>query len=160
MKYNWDAPQTVSRWSANYPSMKGNAVPPKTRQSAEIQEDATVEETPNFLQGYDDVEWETIAEEAAIGVVFDEVGDVFIGAFIGIEHISPEKDGQEPFDRYLFRAKDGKLYAIPQSYKLIEAMDKVQPGQVTRIEYVKDIPTGRKQNPMKDFTVKVARTKP
>lgn len=103
----------------------------------------------------DDWEWDTVAEESAIGVVFEQIGETFIGQYIGRETITPDGPDAEPFDRFVFRARDGKRYAINVSYKLAEAMTKVQPDQWTKITYVADVPTGRKLNPMKDFRVDV-----
>lgn len=105
----------------------------------------------------DDWEWATVAEESAIGVIFEEIGDVFVGQFEGRETITPEKKSEddEPFDRFVFRARDGKRYALNVSYKLDEAMKAVETGQWVRITYMADIPTGRKLNPMKDFRVDV-----
>lgn len=100
-------------------------------------------------------EWDTIAEESAITVVFDTIGDEFVGQYAGEEHIDPANGKDEPFDRYTFRDGKGVLFALNQSYKLLEAMKEVQPGQWVRITYVKDIPTGRNLQPMKDFRVQV-----
>lgn len=113
------------------------------------------EETPDVSTVPSDWEFETIAEESATVIIFDTVGDQFVGQYKGIEHIDPEKEDVEAFDRFLFTGRDGVIYAVPQSYKLDKAMEIVKPDQWVRITYVKDIPTGRKLNPMKDFVVEV-----
>lgn len=108
----------------------------------------------------DEWEWETVAEESATTVIFDTIGDVFVGRFTGEEHIDQpanEKGEDQSFDRFLFVGRDGKRYAINKSYKLNEAMDKVMEGDWCRITYIKDIPTNRKLNPLKDFRVDVRR---
>lgn len=105
-------------------------------------------------------EWDTVAEESATTVIFDEIGDVFIGQYIGEEHIEqePDKDGKDQsFDRYVFRGRDGSRYAVNKSYKLNEAMETVGTDQWVRITYVADITTKRGLNPMKDFRVDVRR---
>lgn len=117
--------------------------------------DADVTQSP---EGW---EWETVVEGAPARVVFDTIGDSFIGQFIGEEHVDqePAADGSDPsFDLFLYRGQDGDRYAINKSYALAEAMVKVEPGQWCRITYIKDIATSRKLNPMKDFKVDV-RTK-
>ena len=100
----------------------------------------------------DDV-WQTVQEESPSRVIFDTIGDVFVGRYTGELHIEPEND--EAFDLYTYRGADGEPYAINQSYNLKQAMDKVSPGDIVRITYIKDIPTKKKQNPMKDFRVDV-----
>jgi len=120
-----------------------------------------MDETPDVSTVPDDWEFETIAEASATVVIFDTIGDQFVGQYQGTEHIDPgttDEDGRSTaFDRFVFKGRDGELYAIPQSYKLNSAMEDVEEDKWVRITYVKDIPTGRKLNPMKDFKVEVKR---
>lgn len=112
-------------------------------------------------------EWadaETIADESPSVIVFDQVGDVFIGRYAGKEIITPEDGETEPFRQDRFRVvtplgdlHEGDWAAIRPGFQLRDAFDKLQPGDVVRIEYLKDIPTGRKLNPLKDFKVQVRR---
>lgn len=106
--------------------------------------------------------WETIIEESPATVILDEVGDIFIGKFVGVDHVEPE-DQPYPadhkdyvaFDQYLFRDREGKLMAIPDSFKLRQGMlGKTEPGVLCRIELFQLIESG-KGNPMKDFKVQV-----
>jgi hypothetical protein len=113
------------------------------------------EETPDVSTVPGDWEFETVAEESATVIIFDTVGDQFVGQYQGIEHIDPGTEDQEAFDRFLFRGRDGKMYAVPQSFKLRNAMEDIDQNKWVRITYVKDIPTGRKLQPMKDFVVEV-----
>lgn len=110
----------------------------------------------------DDWEWDRVAEESPAKVEFDTIGDTFIGQYAGTQHVEQEEidkaTGERKdtsFDLFLFRGRDGKLYAINTSWKLREAMESVAKGSWVRIQYVADIPTKRGQNPMKDFTVDV-----
>lgn len=103
----------------------------------------------------DDWEFKTVAEEGATTVVFDDIGDIFVGQYVGTEHIEPDNGKDDPFDRFTFRGRNGVLYAINQSYKLSQAMDKVSPGDWVRLTYVKDIETKRGLQAMKDFRVEV-----
>lgn len=105
-------------------------------------------------------EWETVVDESPTLVIFDTVGDVFIGQYMGEEHIEQpvdDKGEDQSFDRFNFRGNDGAPYAINKSYKLAEGMSKVDVGDWCRITYIKDIPTNRKLNPLKDFRVDVRR---
>lgn len=121
-------------------------------------------ETPEFENGADvttaptDWEWETVAEGSATVVIFEKVGDEFIGQYTAEEHIEREpnaKGEDQSFDRFILIGRDGERYALNKSYALEEAMRKVQIGQWCRILYFKEIPTARGQNPMKDFKVSV-----
>jgi hypothetical protein len=103
----------------------------------------------------DDWEFEVVAEESPIRAIFENFGDTFIGQYQGIQHVVPKNEGDDPFDLFLFRARDERLYAVNTSFKLIEAMEGVDEGTWVKLEYVKDIPTGRKLQPMKDFRVSI-----
>lgn len=105
-----------------------------------------------------DWNWDTVAEGSATVVLFEKVGEEFVGLYIDDEHIEREpnaKGEDQSFDRFIFRGRDGERYALNKSYALEEAMSKVQPNNWVKITYIKDIPTARNQNPMKDFKVSV-----
>jgi len=123
--------------------------------ASKIQSKETLEPAKPDVSAPEGLQWDTIADESALTVIFDEIGDVFVGRYVGVEHIVPTND--EPFDRFTFRGKDEQLYAVNQSYKLADALENCKPGTWVRITYVKDIPTKRALNPMKDFKVDVAR---
>lgn len=95
-------------------------------------------------------EWETAAEEAPTRVVFDTIGDVFLGFYQGTNEV--KMDDGTSFTQYLFRGSDGVLYAINESYKIKQGMANVPEGHETRVEYVKDVDTGR-PSPMRDFRI-------
>lgn len=114
--------------------------------------------TPDLVEMMADAshswDWETVVDSSPTVVLFEEIGEEFVGQFVGDEHITPDNGGEE-FERFVFIGLDGERYAINKSYKLEEGMKKVSEGQWCRITYTKEIPTGRKQNPMKDFRVDV-----
>lgn len=99
-------------------------------------------------------EWETVAEETGIKVVFDTIGDTFIGQYLGRVTITP-KNGDEPFDLFNFRGTDGRMYSLNTSHKLEEAFESIPTGTWTRTVYIKDVPVPRRPEPMKDFRVDV-----
>lgn len=111
--------------------------------------------TPIPSANADEWEWENVVEASPSRVIFDTIGDEFIGQFIGEEEIDPGTGEEDVFSLYLFRGRDGELYGINKSYKLAQAMDKIEPGSWVKIQYVKDINTGRGLNPMKDFRIDV-----
>jgi hypothetical protein len=103
-------------------------------------------------------DWQTISEAAPTRISFDTDGDVFIGTYEGEKEIAPPN--MDAFSVYLFHAadgneglEDGELVAINQYYDLQEAMSKVSPGTLCRIERVKTVETKRNQNPMVSFLV-------
>lgn len=104
-------------------------------------------------------EFTVIAEESPTGVVFDKIGDKFLGMKDGIEKITPENGKDEPFELFIFRGRNGVRYAINKSYKLERALTDVPDGQWVLIEYVANIDTGRPE-PMKDYRVSIVRSKP
>jgi len=120
-----------------------------------------VESTVDVSTTPDGWEFETVQEESPTRVIFDTIGDQFIGQYIGDEHIDlpPDAEGKDQsFDLFNFRGRDGERYAINKSYSLEQAMEKVNQGDWTRITYVKDVPTKRSLNPMKDFRVEVRKS--
>lgn len=117
----------------------------------EIVEEGDVSSVPS------DWEFETVSAESAARVVFDTIGDVFVGQYVQEQTITPE-NGDEPFDLYIFTGRDGNSYSINKSWKIAQAMDDVKPDEWVRITYVKDIETKRGLNPMKDFKVEVRRS--
>jgi len=126
---------------------------------------------PEFVEGADPTEspegwqWDTVAEGAAIKVIFEEIGDEFIGLKLGKKHIDrePSANGQDQsFDLWEFRGRDGDLYAINNSYALEEALEDVPDGMWCRIIYVRDVVTAKsksndKYNDMKSYKVDVRR---
>ena len=113
----------------------------------------------------DNWQWETVQEESATRVIFDTIGDEFIGQYKGSEHITPANAGQldadgetiEEFDLFRYIGRNNEPYAINASYSLVTAMEKVKVDEWVRITYTKDLPTKRGLNPMKDFRVDVRR---
>jgi hypothetical protein len=123
--------------------------------AAVVADDPEIDETL-LTTAPDEWEFETVAEESAIRVIMEDPGDVFIGQYVGTEHVEPDNGKDDPFDLFTFRGRDGRLYSMNQSYKLTKAMDKVSPDQWVRITLVKEIPSS-KGNPVKDYRVEVKR---
>lgn len=133
---------------------------PRTQQVVDAQE-LHGEVTPDVdlvSTAPDDWEFKTVIEESPTGVVFDTVGDVFIGQFVDRITITPDKpekgEAKDPFDLFRFRGRDGELYAINPSGKLDRGMSVVNAGDWVRITLIKLIPSS-KGNDFKDFRVEV-----
>jgi hypothetical protein len=112
---------------------------------------------------------ETLSDESPSVITFDTIGDVFIGHFKRTETVTPPEDSEKnegPFRQDIFTVagdqhglKNGVPVAIRPGYQLQQAFDKLNPGDLTRVEYLKDVPgTARPgRNPLKDFKVQVRR---
>lgn len=120
--------------------------------SEEFTPDADVTESP---EGW---EWETIAEGAPTGVIFEKIGESFVGQYVGSQHVDrePASDGSDQsFDLFIFRGRDGERYSLNKSYSLVQAMEGVRLESWLRITYVKDVKVTNWPTPMKDFKVDV-----
>jgi hypothetical protein len=99
--------------------------------------------------------WQTVADENATRIVFDTIGDEFIGTYLGHDLVNGE------YDYLMFRGTDDKLYSTSCGWKLGEAFGtvdeagKIAEGSMVRITYVKEIPMDGNRNPLKDFRVDV-----
>lgn len=129
----------------------------RTSQVEEVAEVLDAEDIDETLvtTAPDDWDFEVIADESPIRAVFSDIGDTFVGQYEGVKTITPE-NGDDPFDLFLFRARDERLYAVNSSHKLVSVLNDDLMGMWVKLEYVKDIPS-KKGNPMKDFKISVKR---
>jgi hypothetical protein len=100
------------------------------------------------------VQWQTAVAESGDQIVFDKIGDEFIGQFVAAR--TAQNDGED-FTILTFIGVDGKPYQTNAGWKLQEGFSDIEPGTIVRITYVKDVDTGRK-DPMKDYRIEVAVT--
>lgn len=117
--------------------------------SLEYVPDANPQEVP------DDWDFETVRDSTPTRVIFEEIGETFIGQYVGKELITP--DNIDPFSMHVFKARDGERYAMSDSFALNDyfednADDAI--GKWFRLTYVQDIPS-KKGNPMKDIRIDV-----
>lgn len=99
-------------------------------------------------------DWTSALTEAPTMVVFDTLGDEFIGTYLGYELIqfTDPKEGEKEFKQYKFVGTDGVIYGINSTYRIDKGMADVPEGKLTRIVYVKDVDVNRPQ-PMRDFSI-------
>jgi hypothetical protein len=117
-------------------------------------------------------EWATHTEETPDQIVFDTVGDYFIGTFTGTNEVTGEnkKTGEAVnFTQLLFRGEvaggkegpsehlGGGPYVTNAGYQLRTAFEKIKPGTRVRITFVKTVNVGQ-PSPMKDFRIDVPRS--
>jgi hypothetical protein len=103
---------------------------------------------------WDSVQWQTVVEEAGLQIVFNAIGDEFVGQFNGARHAM---NGDDEFTILTFRGTDGEAYQTNAGWKLREGFSDIPAGSIVRIKYVKDVETGG-PSPMKDFRIDVARS--
>lgn len=104
---------------------------------------------------WDQVNWSVHTQETGDQIVFDTVGDQFIGMYTGPQ--KAEKDG-DSFTILTWIGTDGKPYQTNAGWKLEQAFSDIPNGTITRVTRCKDIDTGQ-PSPMKDFRVDVAYAK-
>ena len=113
----------------------------------------------NVQEVHSDSEWETVASESGSPITFD-VGTVFVGTFLGIEHIVPPSatKPEDEFDQAKFSDAEGLTRTINLGYKLKEGLEEVEPGKLVRITRMDDIPMNDpKKNDLKDYRIEVAK---
>lgn len=131
----------------------------------------SVPEVPAVV-GYnpDDYEWTTVHEEAPDQIVFDTVGDKYIGEYLGHEVIDPhdEKDPDKRFIQLRFRDPEGLKvtnagYELRETYVEIlsvdggewKTRDRIPPGTLCHNELKKLVQVDQ-ASPMKSFRVNTA----
>jgi hypothetical protein len=121
-----------------------------------------IPDTPNELEQVDwnQVVWETVVQEAGAQIVFDTVGDQFIGLYTGKRDVElvNNKGEMEKFTVLTFKGTDGNPYQTNAGWKLETGFMSadIKRGDIVRVTYVKDVDTGQ-PSPMKDFRVECAR---
>jgi len=113
----------------------------------------------NVKKDVSEEEWETVAQESGTPLSFN-VGDAFIGTFLGIDHIVPPNstDAADEFDQAKFSDAEGLTRTINLGYKLKEGLQGVASGSKVRITRMADIPMNDpKKNDLKDYRVEVAK---
>lgn len=102
-------------------------------------------------------EWRRVSEEETdeIKIVFDTIGDEFIGTYIGHRVIENENG---KFTQYRFSVGT-ETYFTNAGHSLMQGMSHVIKGNRVRVTYVSDKDTGQ-ETPMRVFAVDVSRRQP
>lgn len=109
---------------------------------------------------WNDLKFETVAEEAGVPIDFSQVGNSFVGEFITSEEIRPDGwEEKDYFTQHKFRDAEGVVRVVNGGYKLNVGLEGIEPGAVVRITRTPDVPMGDAgKNDMKDYRVEVAST--
>lgn len=112
--------------------------------------------------GYDesDFQWSNVHEEAPDQVLFENIGDKFVGLYLGSEVIEFEdsKGDHQEFTQLKFRIPAGPV-VINAGYELREAFKSIAPESMVRIELIKFVKIRNQQSPMSSFRVDVAQAR-
>lgn len=100
--------------------------------------------------------WVTVSEPEVdeTKIVFDTIGDEFIGTYLGMRSIVNE-DGK--FTQLRFKGigeAEGEIFFTNANYSLNKSFTKVRPGRVVRVTFVEEKDTGQ-DSPMRIFQVDV-----
>lgn len=99
----------------------------------------------------DDDGWVVRQDETPDRLIFNKMGDEYVGLFQGIVTITPEDPEEEAFQQIRLM-DDESPKAINAGYKLLQAFAKVHVGEEVKVRYVKDIDV-KQASAMKDFKV-------
>jgi hypothetical protein len=112
--------------------------------------------------GYDPdkFEWDTIHEEAGDQIVLEDIGDTYVGEYLGSEEITftDKATGEEKtFTQLRFRDPQGPK-VINAGYELRQIYDKIPPHTVTRTMLANKVSMGPGKSPMHSHRVDVAKS--
>ena len=101
-------------------------------------------------------EWVTVSENEVdeSKIVFDTIGDEFIGLYLGPRIVETE-DGK--FTQYRFRVED-EIYFTNAGYSLMRGMSNVPKGARVRLIWTSERDTGQ-ESPMRVFSVQVSKAR-
>jgi hypothetical protein len=102
-------------------------------------------------------EWVTVHEEAGDQIIFDTIGDQFVGTYFGSEVVdAPTKENPDNTFVQLKFKNDAGVFVTNAGYELEKAFGKIEPGSLVRITLIKFLNVNQ-ASPMKSFRVDVAK---
>jgi hypothetical protein len=115
---------------------------------------------PGEVVGYDPAafEWDLQHEESPEQIVFDTIGDEYVGLYLGAEVITFEdkKGDSQSFTQHRFRDPGG-ITVINGGYELNAELAKITPDTMIRIKLMKLVDVGQ-NDPMKSYRIWTARS--
>lgn len=107
---------------------------------------------------WDELEFNTVMEESGVPILFEEIGDVFVGQYLGPTEIDPTGEPEDAFTQHKFRDADGTIRVVNGGYKLNVGLEGIESGTIVRITRAHDVPINDPgKNPMKDYRIEVAK---
>jgi len=120
---------------------------------------STEEPQAENLTNVSDADWETVVEESGSPISFPNVGDQFIGTYLGMTMIEPDSFKEEDyFPQYKFEDTAGNVRTLNGGYKLNESLEIIAKGSLVRITRTPDVELNDpSKNAMKDYKIEVAK---
>ena len=107
---------------------------------------------------WDELTFETVVEESGAPILFENIGDVFVGMYLGAVEIRPTENDEDSFLQHKFRDSAGAVRVINGGYKLNVGLETVESDTVVRITRAADVPMSDPgRNPMKDYRIEAAK---
>lgn len=139
-------------------------MPPRNATQTPATTQATDPESTVALVESSDTQWEMVREESPDKIVFDEIGDMLIGRFVGREIITVEATEKEPESQFtvltwrdcLINGEKMDYVANNAGFALEKAFAGLDFGVITRVTLIKKTDVGQASK-MNDFRVEVAR---
>jgi hypothetical protein len=139
-------------------------MPPRNATQTPATTPATDLESTVALVESSDTQWEMVREESPDKIVFDEVGDMLIGRFVGREIITVEATEKDPESQFtvltwrdcLVNGEKMDYVANNAGFALEKAFAGLDFGVLTRVTLIKKTDVGQASK-MNDFRVEVAR---
>jgi hypothetical protein len=90
-------------------------------------------------------------------IVFEEIGDEYIGYYLGLRELRDRESGQF-YQQARFRDPDtDEICYTRANHSLKQGLEKVTIGTLTKVIYADDVDTGM-PSPMRSFTVAISQT--
>jgi hypothetical protein len=114
----------------------------------------------------DDFTFETVHDEAGSQLIFEEIGDEYIGEYLGTDTITfmrPDENGElqeESFLQLRFKDPEGPK-ALNAGYELAKYFTETPPqrGVIVRLILANKVDMGKSKNPMLSFRIDIASPK-
>jgi hypothetical protein len=105
-----------------------------------------------------EMQWSTVQDGTDEGeetkIIFDSIGDEFIGKYLG-PRVLEDENGRS-YTQLRFEVEGDGIYFTNAGFSLRQAFRSIRPGTLVRVEFSSETDTGR-ESAMKSFTVQVAR---
>jgi hypothetical protein len=102
-----------------------------------------------------DSQWQTVSapdeQPEEIKFVFEGYGDALTGTYLGLRELK-DRETQRPYYQARFRDEDNDIVFTRANASMLEGLERVRIGTMTRVTYTSDKDTGQ-ASPMRMFKV-------
>lgn len=106
--------------------------------------------------------WTTVSTgeaEPETKIVFDSIGDEFVGVYLGMRVVDPQDITEKPYQQARFQgvgSDEGTVYFTNAGFSLRAGLRDVRKGSLVRLTWESELDTGQ-SSPMKVFRVEVGK---